>query len=66
LLLRILRLGLKDVITDGDLPVVWTNTRYGILYMNMDMATEFSPATCRIVFSDALLWIGTTKSSASK
>ena len=28
-------LGLKDVLTSGDLPVVWTNTKYKMLYMNM-------------------------------
>src|SRR2546429_1708028 len=28
-------IGLKDTITSGDLPVVWTNARYHMLYMNM-------------------------------
>jgi type 1 glutamine amidotransferase len=28
-------LGLKDIITDGDLPVVWTNRNYRMIYMNM-------------------------------
>lgn len=28
-------IGLKDVIAGGDLPVVWTNTRYRMLYVNM-------------------------------
>jgi type 1 glutamine amidotransferase len=28
-------LGLKDVLVDGDLPVVWTNKRYKMIYMNM-------------------------------
>jgi uncharacterized protein len=28
-------LGLKDVLLSGDLPVVWSNTRYNMLYLNM-------------------------------
>lgn len=28
-------LGFKDVLLSGDLPVVWTNTRYNMLYLNM-------------------------------
>jgi uncharacterized protein len=28
-------IGVKDVITGGDLPVVWTNTKYRMIYMNM-------------------------------
>lgn len=27
--------GLKDIIPDGDCPVVWTNKRYRMIYMNM-------------------------------
>ena len=28
-------IGLKGILTQGDLPVVWTNTRYKMVYMNM-------------------------------
>ena len=28
-------IGEKDIITEGDLPVVWTNTKYRMLYINM-------------------------------
>ncbi|MGB0125705.1 MAG: ThuA domain-containing protein, partial [Silvibacterium sp.] len=28
-------LGLKDTLTAGDIPVVWTNTKYKMVYMNM-------------------------------
>ena len=28
-------LGFKDVLVSGDLPVVWTNTKYKMIYMNM-------------------------------
>ena len=27
--------GLKDIVPDGDCPVVWTNTEYRMIYMNM-------------------------------
>jgi uncharacterized protein len=28
-------LGLKDIVPDGDFPVVWTNMKYRMIYMNM-------------------------------
>jgi len=28
-------IGLKDTITGGDLPVVWTNKKYRMVYVNM-------------------------------
>jgi len=28
-------IGVKEVIPSGDLPVVWTNTKYSVIYMNM-------------------------------
>ena len=37
-------LGLKDIVPDGDLPVVWSNTKYHMIYMNMGY--------CRGIFSD--------------
>jgi type 1 glutamine amidotransferase len=33
-------LGLKDILPDGDCPVVWTNTRYRMIYMNMGHGTK--------------------------
>jgi type 1 glutamine amidotransferase len=60
-------LGLKDVITGGDLPVVWTNTRYRMLYMNMGHGDRiFTSDLQNRLLEDALLWIGTAKSSLSK
>ncbi len=52
-------LGKKDVITGGDIPVVWTNTKYKMVYMNMghgDMNFE-SPLQIKM-FEDAVLWLG--------
>src|ERR1700761_9314821 len=28
-------IGLKGILTQGDLPVAWTNTKYKMVYMNM-------------------------------
>lgn len=51
-------IGLKDVITSGDLPVVWTNTKYRMVYMNMGHGDKIftSPAQNRL-FEDTLLWL---------
>ena len=55
-------LGVKDVITDGDLPVVWTNTKYHMLYMNMGHGEKvYSDATQNQLFSNAILWLGERK-----
>jgi len=57
-------IGLKDVITGGDLPVVWTNTHYRMLYMNMGHGNHiFDDETQNHLFEDAVLWLGTTKLS---
>jgi len=52
-------LGLKDTLTAGDLPVVWTNTKYKMIYMNMGHGDKiFSSATQNQLFENALLWLG--------
>jgi uncharacterized protein len=55
-------LGLKDTITAGDLPVVWTNTRYPMLYMNMGHGDKnFNSADQNKMFENAILWLGRGK-----
>ena len=55
-------IGLKDTIIDGDLPVVWTNTKYRMLYMNMGHGDKiFSSSEQNKLFEDALLWLGRNK-----
>jgi len=55
-------IGIKDVITGGDLPVVWTNTRYRMIYVNMGHGDKiFSDATQNLLFGQALLWLGNAK-----
>jgi uncharacterized protein len=52
-------LGLKDTLVAGDLPVVWTNTRYKMVYMNMGHGDKiFDDSTQNILFKNALLWLG--------
>jgi uncharacterized protein len=55
-------LGLKDTITAGDIPVVWTNTAYRMIYMNMGHGDKIlaSPEQNKL-FEDAILWLGTHK-----
>ncbi len=53
-------LGFKDTIQGGDLPVVWTNTQYRMLYMNMGHGDRiFASDTQNHLFEDALIWLGT-------
>ncbi len=52
-------IGLKDTITGGDLPVVWTNTKYRMLYINMGHGEKiFNIAEQNKLFEDAVLWLG--------
>jgi len=51
-------LGLKDTIRDGDVPVVWTNTKYRMVYINMGHGDKiFTEPRQSRMFEDALLWI---------
>ncbi len=55
-------LGKKDVIRSGDIPVVWTNTKYKMLYMNMGHGDKnFDSDIQNRMFEDALMWAGTKK-----
>jgi type 1 glutamine amidotransferase len=52
-------LGFKDTLTGGDIPVVWTNTKYRMIYMNMGHGDRiFSDDQQNQMFEDALLWLG--------
>jgi type 1 glutamine amidotransferase len=51
-------LGFKDTLTGGDIPVVWTNTKYRMIYMNMGHGDRiFSDEHQNQMFEDALLWL---------
>ena len=50
--------GLKDILPGGDTPVVWTNTDYRMIYLNMGHGGNiFSDATQNKLFIDALRWL---------
>jgi type 1 glutamine amidotransferase len=53
--------GLKDIITDGDLPVVWTNTDYRMIYLNMGHGAGIftDPAQNKLIIA-ALRWVVAT------
>lgn len=55
-------IGVKDVITEGDLPVVWMNTKYRMLYINMGHGPAvYEDATQNRLFSNAVMWVGRGK-----
>jgi type 1 glutamine amidotransferase len=52
-------LGLKDTLTGGDVPVMWTHTKYRMIYINMGHGDKiFTSAEQNQLFEDALLWLG--------
>lgn len=53
-------IGFKDVLTSGDLPAVWTNTKYKMLYMNMGHGDKIftSPIQNQLI-DNAVNWLGT-------
>jgi YVTN family beta-propeller protein len=58
-------IGFKDVLTSGDLPVVWTNTKYKMLYMNMGHGDKiFRSPTQNKMIEDATQWLGTISTQA--
>jgi type 1 glutamine amidotransferase len=51
--------GFKDVLTSGDLPVGWTNTKYKMLYMNMGHGDKiFTSPTQNRLIENAVNWLG--------
>jgi YVTN family beta-propeller protein len=59
-------LGLKDVLAGGDLPVVWTNTKYKMIYMNMGHGDKIftSPIQNKLI-ENAVNWLGRNSTQAS-
>lgn len=54
-------LGIKDVVNFGDFPIVWTNTRYRMIYLNMGHGDEeFIDATQNLLFINAFRWVVST------
>ena len=56
-------LGLKETLTRGDIPVVWTNTRYRMIYMNMGHGDKiFDSDVQNRLFRQAMAWVAGTQS----
>ena len=52
-------LGKKNIIHDGDIPVVWTNIKYKMLYMNMGHGDKnFDSPVQNQMYVDAMMWLG--------
>lgn len=53
--------GIKDVVYGGDFPVVWTNRRYRMVYINMGHGDrQFTDATEKLLFINAFRWLLST------
>lgn len=51
-------IGIKDVVSFGDFPIVWTNRNYRMIYLNMGHGNdEFTDATQNLLFVNALRWV---------
>jgi uncharacterized protein len=51
-------LGIKDIVTDGDFPVVWTNTDFRMIYMNMGHSSQtFGDATQDKLIIAGFRWV---------
>jgi len=51
-------LGFKDILVDGDIPVVWTNTKFNMIYINMGHGDKiFTDERQDRLFEDALIWL---------
>ena len=51
-------LGIKDIVRWGDLPIVWTNTRYRMIYLNIGHGDEeFIDPTQNLLITNAFRWI---------
>lgn len=50
--------GIKDVVNYGDFPIVWTNKKYRMIYLNMGHGDdEFTDATQKLLFVNAFRWV---------
>lgn len=51
-------IGIKDVVSSGDFPIVWTNKNYRMIYLNMGHGDEeFIDGTQNLLFVNAFRWI---------
>lgn len=54
-------LGIKDVVSFGDYPIVWTNTKYRMIYLNIGHGDqEFIDGTQNLLLINAFRWVVST------
>jgi type 1 glutamine amidotransferase len=54
-------IGIKDVVSSGDFPIVWTNTKYRMVYLNMGHGDEeFIDPTQNLLLVNAFRWVVST------
>lgn len=54
--------GIKDIVTHGDFPIVWTNKKYRMVYLNMGHGDEgFIDAMQNLLFTNAFRWLAFMK-----
>ncbi len=60
-------LGLKDIVEGGDVPVVWTNKNYKMVYMNMGHGSKITTsARQNQLIENAVLWLGEATSHSNR
>jgi len=58
--------GLKDIISDGDCPVVWTNKNYRMIYMNMGHGDRiFTDPTQNMLIISGFRWVVSSDSKGN-
>lgn len=51
-------IGIKDVVSFGEFPIVWTNRKYRMIYLNIGHGdVEFTDATQNLLLVNAFRWI---------
>ena len=54
-------LGIKDVVKFGDFPIVWTNKKYRMVYLNGGHGDEcFTDATTNLLYVNVFRWVVST------
>jgi uncharacterized protein len=60
-------LGLKDIIETADTPIVWTNKKYKMVYMNMGHGNQITTSAVQNqLIENTLLWLGGATSHSDR
>lgn len=59
-------IGIKDIVSFGDFPIVWSNTDYRMIYLNIGHGDrEFTDATQNLLLVNAFRWIASRRPSGN-